>query len=102
MLAAALPAEVDPPVLAVRLDQDDPMNEAIVRQRDAIEGLLSQRVGSPVHLKLVISTRLGADSGPRPRRLSDAESRAERLRLVQAKDATLGAAASELDLEIVD
>jgi len=71
------------------------------RQQAKVAALLGAVVGAPVTVRL-------AGEGPsaaapvRPGRLTEAEIRADRLRKLRQRDATLDAVADELDLEIVD
>jgi len=102
-LAAARPSAVEPPSLSVVVPDGNPMHlEALGRQRDAVERLLTQAVGATVALIIAENTG-GAGSPPvRTRRLSEAESRAERLRVLKARDPALEAAAETLDLEVLE
>lgn len=102
-LAAAQPRAVAPPSLTLVVPDGNPMHlEALDRQRDAVERLLSQAVGGPVTLS--VAEPGGASGAPpaRTRRLSEAESRAERLRLLRSRDPALEAAAETLDLEVLE
>jgi len=102
-LAAARPIAVEPPSLSVVVPDGNPMHlEALSRQRDAVERLLTQAVGATVALIIAENTG-GAGSPPvRTRRLSEAESRSERLRVLKARDPALEAAAETLDLEVLE
>jgi hypothetical protein len=104
-LAASRPAGVEPPGVTLAVPDGNPMHlEALGRQRDAVERLLGQAVGGPVQIALA-----GAPEGPsggggpsRPRRLSEAEARAERLKVLKSRDPALEAAADSLDLEVLE
>jgi DNA polymerase-3 subunit gamma/tau len=100
-LAAARPVSADPPAVGLSVADGNPMHlEALERQRDAVQALLAKALGSPVHLG--ISGAGSAPAAPRARRLSEAESRAERLKVLKGRDPALEAAADGLDLEVMD
>jgi hypothetical protein len=75
--------------------------EGLERQRDAVQTLLSRALGAPVRLAIA-ATGGPAGATPRARRLSEAESRAERLRVLKGRDPALEAAADSLDLEVLE
>ncbi len=94
--------EVDPPRLAVRLDDPNPMfAEALNRHGAELCRIVEQRVGSPVRLE-VLSDEIEAEAaGPgKPQRYSQERVKAERLQAHRSKDPALDAAVDELDLEI--
>ncbi len=105
-VAAAQPVEVAPPVLTVAIPGDNPVvADHLNKQRKVVEDLVGARVRGQVRLE--VRTGSGgaapeAGSRPRNRRMSDADSRAERLRALRSRDPALDAVADELDLEIVD
>ncbi len=102
-LAAAQPTAVDAPTLSVIVPDGNPMHlEALGRQREAVERLLSQAVGAPVTLSVAEATGGAGAPAPRTRRLSEAESRAERLKVLKGRDPALEAAAETLDLEVLE
>lgn len=102
-LAAAQPRAVAPPSLTLVVPDGNPMHlEALDRQRDAVERLLSQAVGGPVTLSVAEPGGVSGAPPARTRRLSEAESRAERLRLLRSRDPALEAAAETLDLEVLE
>jgi hypothetical protein len=103
-LGAARPIEAAAPALTVELLDPNPLiTERLTRQRDLVQALLSRFVGAPVALVLGSGSPSPGESAPdRPKRMSDAGARAERLKTLRKKDAALDAAADELDLEIVD
>jgi DNA polymerase-3 subunit gamma/tau len=79
--------------------------EGLEHKRDAIAKLVGEYVSGPV--KVVIAA--AADpatakqpAGSRPARLTEETANAERLKVLRAKDPTLGAAVDALDLEIVE
>jgi DNA polymerase III subunit gamma/tau len=101
--AAAQPTAVEPPILSVSVPDGTPMHlEALGRQREAVERLLTQAVGAPVTLTVVEAKGSSGSPPPRTRRLSEAESRAERLKVLKGRDPALEAAAETLDLEVLE
>jgi len=103
-LAGSRLLSVAPPVVTIALQSDNPMHsESLSRGREVVERVLGAAVGAPVQLRVdATPARAGVEGGTKPRRLNESEARAERLRVVKAKDPTLEAAAAELDLEIVE
>lgn len=103
-LSTVKPVEVAAPNITLEFPEPNPVaSERLTRQREAVEALLTRRVGAPVRIALTTSAPPPEDPGtPRTRRMSDTAARAERLKTVRKKDAALDAAAEELDLEIVD
>ena len=100
-LAAARPVSTDPPLVGLSVADGNPMHlEALERQRDAVQALLGRVLGAPV--RLGITGAGSAPATPRARRLSEAESRAERLKVLKGRDPALEAAADSLDLEVLD
>jgi DNA polymerase-3 subunit gamma/tau len=100
-LAAAQPRSADPPALILAVPDGNPIHlEALGRQREAVERLLAQAVGGEVRLSVSDATADG--TAPRARRLSESESRAERLKVLKARDPALEAAADSLDLEVLE
>jgi DNA polymerase-3 subunit gamma/tau len=99
-LAACRVGSVAPPVVRIEIDPDQGvLMGAIERGQAAVEALLGARVGAPVRL----TVQTGAsEPEARPRRLSQAAMRAERLKDLRGVDPALDAAVDELDLEIVD
>ena len=96
-LGAAQVIEVDPPGVTIRLGGGNPMHtETLQRQREAAEAIISQFVSGPV--RLTVSQAGGA----RSQRLSEVESRSERLKTLRGKDPALEVAAESLDLEVLD
>ncbi len=78
------------------------MLEGAKRQQPLLEELLSTAVGS----RVTVTMTDGADAAParpdRPKRLSEKDMKADRLKELRGKDRALDAAADALDLEIVD
>ena len=77
------------------------MAEGAKRQLGAIEELIATAVGHRLEM-LVVDPGAAPAKPERPKRLSEKDLKAEKLREFRAKDATLDAAAEALDLEIVD
>ncbi len=101
-LGASRPTALELPWLTVTLGEPNPLfSEQLQQQAATIEGLLLEATGQEMRLKV---TEAAAPDGepPRPRKMSEASIRADRLRHFRDKDPSLDAAASELDLEIVD
>jgi DNA polymerase-3 subunit gamma/tau len=102
-LAAAAPVAVDPPRLTLTVADGNPIHlEGLARQRDALERLLGDAVGAGVSLVVAAPEPSGAGDPPRARRLSESEARAERLKVLKARDPALEAAAESLDLEVLE
>jgi hypothetical protein len=60
-------------------------------------------MGQPVRLILGTgSSEPGPGTAPRPRRMTEAEARNERLKVLTGRDPALGAAAESLDLEVLE
>ncbi len=101
-MASARPAAAAPPELSLTVPDGNPIHlEGLERQRSAVQALLSEAVGGPVKL-VITGGGPGPNASPRARRLSEAESRAERLKVLTQRDPALGAAADTLDLEVLD
>ena len=81
--------------------------EGLEHKRDAIAKLLAEYVSGPVKV-MVAAAGAGEPatapkhSGARPPRLTAETANAERLKVLRAKDPSLGAAVDALDLEIVE
>ncbi|HEX6434426.1 MAG TPA: hypothetical protein VFZ87_09280, partial [Gemmatimonadales bacterium] len=101
LVSSVEPAELILPWLNVVLREANPLfAERLEQEAPKVEEILSRTLGQPVRLRILPPA---AETGaPRPRRLSDASIKADRLREFRAKDPTLDTAADALDLEIVD
>jgi DNA polymerase-3 subunit gamma/tau len=100
-LAACSVARVEPPRVVIQLPAEQAvMAPPIEKGRGSVEQLLSARLGSPVTLELMQGP--AAPATERPKRMSEAALRAERLKTIRGSDPALDAAVDELDLEIVD
>ena len=76
--------------------------ERLQAQAQTVEAILTRPLGQPVRLR--VTEAVAGDGGPvpKPRKLTDASLKADRLRMFRSKDPALDAAADTLDLEIVD
>jgi DNA polymerase-3 subunit gamma/tau len=103
-LGAARPIDATAPQVTIELLDPNPViSERLTRQREVVQSLLFRYLGSPVQLALGSAAASPEESAPaRPKRMSDAGAKAERLKTLRKKDPALDAAADELDLEIVD
>jgi hypothetical protein len=102
-LGAARPVAVTPPEVQLAIPDANPMHvEALTRQRDAVERLLSQATGQPVRLVIANQATAPGGSAPRARRLTETEAKAERLKALRARDPALELAAESLDLEVLE
>ena len=100
-LAGTRVVEVEAPVVRLELPEANPMNhENIERQARMVETVLAAALGAPVRLKVQGPGSQG--DAPRPRPITEASARADRLSGLRRKDPALDVAATELDLEIVD
>jgi DNA polymerase-3 subunit gamma/tau len=100
-LAACSVVSADSPSVVVRLPADQAhMAQPIEKGRRAVEAFLQVRLGVPVNL--TVESGPGAAPAERPRRMSDASLRSERLKGLRGTDPALDTAVDELDLEIVD
>jgi len=100
-LASARPLSVDPPEIRLAVTDGHAIHaEALGRQREAVEKLLGEAVGSPVKVALVDQS--AGSPPPKARRLSEFEARAERLKVLKGRDPALEAAAEVLDLEVLE
>lgn len=99
-LVACRIGAVAPPTVELEIDPGQGvLMGAVERGQRTLESLLAARVGAPVALIV----RAGpTESTARPRRLSEAAMRADRLKDLRGVDPALDAAVDELDLEIVD
>ena len=106
------PTEVAPPRLVVTLGEPNPLfSDRLDQQAALVEQVIARFTGEPVQLRVVVSgagsageavSGGGPGADPRPKRITQASQRADRLKGLREKDPTLDTAADELDLEIVD
>ena len=76
--------------------------EGARRQQGLLEDLLSTAVGTRVTVLVAAGPVVAPVRSDRPKRLSEKDLKAERLKELRGKDRALDAAADALDLEIVD
>jgi DNA polymerase-3 subunit gamma/tau len=102
-LSHTAPGALDLPWLTVELAEPNPLfAERLQAQAQMVEEVLTRGVGQPVRLR-VTEAAPGANGPPsKPRKLTDASLKADRLRIFRSKDPSLDTAADALDLEIVD
>jgi DNA polymerase-3 subunit gamma/tau len=102
-LAGTAPAAVDLPWISVSLSEPNPLfAERLHDQAQVVEEVLQRAIGRPARLRVTEAAAGDAAAPPRPRKLTDASLKADRLRSFRSKDPTLDTAADALDLEIVD
>ena len=102
-LAAAAPAALELPWLTVALAEPNALfTERLRTQAQAVEEVLRHALGQPARLRVIEAAPGGDSAPPKPRKLTEASLKADRLRTFRAKDPTLDTAADALDLEIVD
>ena len=102
-LGATRPVLAESPKIVLELTEENPMHaEALERMRASVVGLLETRLGGSVTLEVRPPAGAAGGAPPKPRRMTEAGNRAERLKQLREKDPALDAAAAELDLEIVD
>jgi len=88
--------------LSVTPDEDAKhMAEGAKRQLGAIEDVISAAAGQRLAI-VVVDPGAAPVKQDKPKRLSEKDLKAEKLKEFRARDATLDAAAEALDLEIVD
>jgi DNA polymerase-3 subunit gamma/tau len=100
-LASCSVVSATPPNVVVRLAVDQAhLLAPIEKGRRSVEAFLQVRLGVPV--TLTVETDAPPGGGERPRRMSEASLRTERLKGLRGTDPALDTAVDELDLEIVD
>jgi DNA polymerase III subunit gamma/tau len=96
-------AALDLPWLTVALTEPNPLfAERLQAQAQLVEEVVGQAIGQAARLRV---TEAGPPEGAppqKPRKLTEAGLKADRLRAFRSKDPTLDTAADALDLEIVD
>jgi DNA polymerase-3 subunit gamma/tau len=102
-LSHTAPAALDLPWLTVALAEPNPLfAERLHAQAQLVEEVVGQAIGQAARLRV---TEAGPPDGAppqKPRKLTEASLKADRLRAFRSKDPTLDTAADALDLEIVD
>ncbi|HKP28279.1 MAG TPA: DNA polymerase III subunit gamma/tau [Gemmatimonadales bacterium] len=100
-LAGCTVVSATPPNVVVRLAVDQAhLLASIEKGRRSVEAYLQVRLGVPV--TLTVETDPPPGGGERPKRMSEASLRTERLKGLRGTDPALDTAVDELDLEIVD
>jgi DNA polymerase-3 subunit gamma/tau len=100
-LAATTPGALQDGALEVVLAEPNPLfAERLQAEARPVEDVIQRFAGQAVRLRVV--ERPGEGAAARPRQLSEAALKADRLRGFRAKDPSLDTAADALDLEIVD
>jgi len=100
-LASCTVVSAAPPNVVVRLAVDQAhLLAPIEKGRRSVEAFLQVRLGVPV--TLTVESGAPPGGGERPRRMSEASLRTERLKGLRGTDPALDTAVDELDLEIVD
>jgi hypothetical protein len=108
LLADTEVVTVEGGVVAIRvLDANLGHAEGIDHKRDALGKLVGQYVSDAVRIRVVGARAAEPAAGPspvpsRPVRMTEATANAERLKVLRAKDPTLGAAVDALDLELLE
>ena len=102
-LAGTAPAALELPWITVLLTEPNPLfSERLQAQAQVVEEVLQRVIGQPTRLRVSEAAPASESGQPRPRKLSEASLKADRLRSFRSKDPTLDTAADALDLEIVD
>ena len=100
-LAATRPVAADAPTVTLELVEENPMYaETLERMRGTVESQLGARLGAAVSLQ--VRPAVASGPGSRPKRMTEAGNRAERLAKLRGRDPALDAAAKELDLEVLE
>ena len=100
-LAATTPGSVQEGFLEVVLGEPNQLfAERLQTEARAVEEVVRRLSGQAIRLR--VTERSGEGALPRPRQLTEATLKADRLRGFRAKDPSLDTAADALDLEIVD
>jgi DNA polymerase III subunit gamma/tau len=102
-LSHTTPSALELPWLTVALAEPNPLfADRLQAQARVVEDVLTRAMGHPVRLRVTEAAPAEGAAPPRPRKLTDATLKADRLRTFRAKDPSLDTAADALDLEIVD
>jgi len=102
-LAGTAPVALELPWITVLLTEPNPLfSERLQAQAQVVEEVLQRVIGQPARLRVSEASPASESGEPRPRKLSEASLKADRLRSFRSKDPTLDTAADALDLEIVD
>ena len=102
-LSHTAPTALELPWLTVALAEPNPLfAERLQAQARLVEEVLGRAIGQTTRLRVTEADPPDGAPPPKPRKLTDASLKADRLRAFRTKDPTLDTAADALDLEIVD
>ncbi|HET7426232.1 MAG TPA: hypothetical protein VFJ50_04275, partial [Gemmatimonadales bacterium] len=103
-LSHTSPSGLELPWLTVTLGEPNPLfAERLQAQAQLVEEVVAQAISQPARLRVTEGSPAAADpASGKPRKLTEASLKADRLRTFRSKDPTLDTAADALDLEIVD
>jgi hypothetical protein len=102
-LAATAPTALELPWLTVVLREPNSLfAERLQAQSQPVEEVLQRVLGQPARLRVTEAAPEDPAVPPKPRKLTEASLKADRLRAFRDKDPSLDTAADALDLEIVD
>ena len=102
-LGASAPIAVESPWLTVALAEPNPLfAEKLQAEARVVEEVLRTATGRELRLRVTEAVAGSEAQPPRPKRLSDASMKADRLKSLRARDPALDMAAESLDLEIVE
>jgi len=102
-LAHTTPSALEVPWLTVELSEPNPLfAERLQAQAHTVEEVLSRVLGQAARLRVTEAAQGESAAPPKPRKLSEASLKADRLRTFRSQDPALDTAADALDLEIVD
>jgi DNA polymerase III subunit gamma/tau len=102
-LGHAQPRLAGPGVVELVFGPDSALfHDGVSRQQATVETILGAALGAPVTVRLQSQGRGDPGDGAKPKRFTREEVRSERLTQLRSKDPALDAAATALDLELVD
>jgi DNA polymerase III subunit gamma/tau len=103
-LSHTSPSGLELPWLTVTLGEPNPLfAERLQAQAQLVEEVVGRAIGQPARIRVTEGSPAEAGAAPgKPRKLTEASLKADRLRTFRSKDPTLDTAADALDLEIVD
>jgi DNA polymerase-3 subunit gamma/tau len=102
-LSHTTPARLEMPWITVELAESNPLfAERLQAQAQVVEEVLREAVGQALRLRVTEAAGAGGGAPPGPRKLTEADLKADRLKGFRARDPALDTAADALDLEIVD
>ncbi|HEX6615483.1 MAG TPA: DNA polymerase III subunit gamma/tau [Gemmatimonadales bacterium] len=102
-LSHTTPARLETPWLTVELTESNQLfAERLQAQAQVVEEVLREAVGQALRLRVTEAAGGGSGAPPGPRKLTEADLKADRLKGFRARDPALDTAADALDLEIVD